>query len=264
MLCVLVEKSFTTPDQYPLTTNALVTGCNQKTSREPVVNYSSGQVDAVMQDLRTAGWARTVRMTGNRTNKHKHVVGEKLPVNDSQLALLAVLGLRGAQSPGELKTRTERYVGFESFDAVVEELVVMASMPKPLVRNVGTQPGQSQDRWIQLLGQSDLSSQPQVGSQPQVDSQPQVGSQPQFGSQPQAGPPSVAPESDHEPSAPDSGHSRSGDMTPAASPSASSTANDRLVLELADAVGRLELRVAELENILRSRGLSAVDSGRSE
>lgn len=151
VLCVLVEKSYTTPDQYPMTTNALVIGCNQRTSRDPVVSYTAGEVDATMQNLRASGWARTVRMTGSRTNKHKHVVTEQLPVNDEQLALLAVLGLRGAQSPGELKTRTERYVGFESFGDVVDQLEAMAGMADPLVRNVGTRSGQSQDRWIHLL-----------------------------------------------------------------------------------------------------------------
>ncbi len=152
VLCVLVEKSFTTPEQYPLTTNALMNGCNQRTSRDPVVAYSTGDVDNAMQSLRSSGWARTVRMTGSRTNKHKHVVVECLPINDKQLALLGVLGLRGPQSPGELKTRTERYVVFDSFDEVVEELEVMAAMDSPLVRNVGTSPGQSQDRWLQLVG----------------------------------------------------------------------------------------------------------------
>lgn len=152
MLFVLVEKSFTTPDQYPLSTNALVNGCNQQTSREPVVAYTAQQVDSVMQNLRASGWARTVRTTGSRTDKHKHVVAEQIPVTDSQLALLAVLGLRGPQSPGELKTRTERYVAFGGPGDVVVELAAMAAMAEPLVRNVGTRPGQSQDRWVQLLG----------------------------------------------------------------------------------------------------------------
>ncbi len=228
VLCVLVEKSFTTPEQYPLTTNALVTGCNQKTSRDPVVNYSSSQVDAVMQDLRTAGWARTVRVTGSRTNKHKHVVAEKLPVDDSQLALLAVLGLRGAQSPGELKTRTERYVGFDSFDAVVEELETMAAMPDPLVRNVGTQPGQSQDRWVHLLGNSDESAELPADSAP----------------------PAITERSEHA-----NDRSPATAMTSSAAPDLLGTANDRSVSELAETVRRLERRVAALESVVRSQGL---------
>lgn len=152
VLCCLIEKSHTTPDQYPLTTNALVNACNQKTSRDPVVHYGTNQVDRVMQQLRAEGWARTVRTSGSRTNKHKHVIDEKLGLTDRQQALVAVLGLRGPQSPGELKTRTERYVEFESFADVVDELEALAGRDVPLVRNIGAQPGQSQPRWIQLLG----------------------------------------------------------------------------------------------------------------
>ncbi len=228
VLCVLVEKSFTTPEQYPLTTNALVTGCNQRTSRDPVVAYSTSEVDGVMQSLRTTGWARTVRMTGSRTNKHKHVVAEKLPINDSQLALLAVLGLRGPQSPGELKTRTERYVGFESFGEVVDELESMAVMEIPLVRNIGTRPGQSQDRWVQLVG-------------PTADEL----------SDGQSGPPRQVDASDHV----------SVDVAPEATSAQSHTALDRPILDggpseeptvtsLSQAVDRLERRVAELEDAL--------------
>lgn len=152
VLCCLIEKSHTTPDQYPLTTNALVNACNQKTSRDPVVDYGTNQVDQIMQQLRFNGWARTIRTSGGRTNKHKHVIDEKLGLTDRQQALVAVLGLRGPQSPGELKTRTERYVEFDSFADVVDELEALADRDAPLVRNSGTQPGQSQPRWIQLLG----------------------------------------------------------------------------------------------------------------
>ncbi len=152
VLCCLIEKSHTTPEHYPLTTNALVIACNQKTSRDPVVNYGTNQVDQVMQQLRADGWARTIRTSGGRTNKHKHVIDEKLGLTDRQQALVAVLGLRGPQSPGELKTRTERYVAFDSFADVVGELEVLADRDVPLVHNIGTRPGQSQPRWIQLLG----------------------------------------------------------------------------------------------------------------
>lgn len=151
VLCCLIEKSHTTPDHYPLTTNALVSACNQKTSRDPVVNYGTNQVDQIMQQLRFNGWARTVRTSGGRTNKHKHVIDEKLGLTERQQALVAVLGLRGPQSPGELKARTERYVEFDSFGDIVDELEALADRDVPLVRNIGTRPGQSQPRWIQLL-----------------------------------------------------------------------------------------------------------------
>ncbi len=156
VLACLVEKSFTTPDQYPLTTNSLTNACNQKTSRDPVVDYSSQLVDRTMLALRDGGWARSVRGVGNRAFKHKHVMDERLGVTQAEQAILAVLALRGAQSAGELCTRTERYEVFAgdrdgAFAAVEETLAGLAVRDEPLVRNVGRASGQSQDRWIQLL-----------------------------------------------------------------------------------------------------------------
>jgi uncharacterized protein YceH (UPF0502 family) len=157
VLACLVEKSFTTPDQYPLTTNALTNACNQKTSREPVVDYPAQLVDQTLLELRQGGWARSVRGVGNRAFKHKHVVNEKLALSDGELAVLAVLALRGPQSPGELRTRTERYGTFsadgdEAFSQIETVLSDLAGREPPLVRNVGRASGQSQDRWIQLIG----------------------------------------------------------------------------------------------------------------
>ena len=172
VLACLVEKSFTTPDQYPLTTNSLTNACNQKTSRDPVVDYSAQLVDETMLELRQAGWARSVRGSGNRAFKHKHVVDEKLGITDRQLAVLSVLALRGPQSPGELRTRTERHGVFsadsdEAFDEVEHTLAGLAAGANPLVRNVGRASGQSQDRWIQLIGANESGASerdPEAGS----------------------------------------------------------------------------------------------------
>ncbi len=164
VLACLIEKSFTTPDQYPLTTNALTAACNQKSNRDPVVNYASQRVDEVMQLLRDAGWGRSVRGSGSRSFKHKHVVGERLNVDDGEQALLGVLALRGPQSVGELKTRTERYGTFSSNAEVEQALTALASRPEPLVRNVGRRSGQSQDRWVQLIGDADDRVSPSSGS----------------------------------------------------------------------------------------------------
>lgn len=150
VLGALVEKEATTPDHYPLSTNALTTACNQKTSRDPVVSYDQRLVSETMLLLRPAGLARTVR--SGRTDKHRHVLDEALGLDRAELAVLAVIMLRGPQTPGELRTRTERAHGFDSVDDVDVVLTGLAQRDEPLVRNLGRGPGQSQDRWTHLLG----------------------------------------------------------------------------------------------------------------
>ena len=145
-----MEKEATTPDNYPMSTNALTNACNQKTSRDPVVNYDQRDVSSTMLLLRPAGLARTV--ISGRTEKHRHVVDEALGLDQAEVAVLAVLMLRGPQTPGELRTRTERAHGFESVAEIESVLAGLADRPEPLVRNLGRGPGQSQDRWVQLLG----------------------------------------------------------------------------------------------------------------
>lgn len=152
ILGVLVEKEATTPDHYPLSTNALTNACNQKTSRDPVVDYDQRTVSDTMLLLRPAGLARTV--ISGRTEKHRHVIGEAWELDHASLAVLAVLMLRGPQSPGELRTRTERAHGFDDLEAVEAVLVELAGRGDPFVRNLGRGPGQSQDRWTHLLGSS--------------------------------------------------------------------------------------------------------------
>lgn len=151
VLGCLIEKSHTTPDQYPLTTNALVNACNQKSSRDPVVSYSERTINDVIRTLRDMGLARTVRGSGMRVHKHKHVVEEALGLGPEEQAVLAVLILRGSQSAGELKTRTERYIAFESLEAVEHVLEKLGSGSQPFIVNVGRQPGQAQDRWRHTL-----------------------------------------------------------------------------------------------------------------
>ncbi len=155
VLGALVEKDRTTPDSYPLSTNALVAACNQKTSRDPVLSLSAADVDAAMLELRQRELARTVKGAGERSYKHRHVFQAALNLDDEQVSLLAVLMLRGPQTPGELRTRTERYVSFAGTEEVERALGHLASRPEPLVRNLGRGPGQSQDRWIHLLADVD-------------------------------------------------------------------------------------------------------------
>lgn len=150
VLGALIEKERATPDQYPLTTNALRTACNQKSSREPVVDYSVGEVETAMLSLRDKGYARTVTGSG-RTVKHKQVIDEALGLSNAEVSLLGVLMLRGPQTPNELRTRTERLHGFDDNAAVEQSLETMAIGEPRLVRCIGRASGQREDRWEHLL-----------------------------------------------------------------------------------------------------------------
>ncbi len=164
VLGALVEKEATTPDQYPLSTNALTNACNQKTSRDPVVSYDQRLISETMLLLRPAGLARTV--ISGRTEKHRHVLDEALGLERGELAVMAVLMLRGPQTPGELRTRTERAHGFDSVEAVEATLAALAARAEPLTRNLGRGPGQSQDRWTHLLEGQTASVAAPVGQSP--------------------------------------------------------------------------------------------------
>jgi uncharacterized protein YceH (UPF0502 family) len=152
VLGCLVEKQMTTPDNYPLSSNALVNACNQTTNREPIVHYSEREVDQVMLRLREYGLARTVRGEGQRVHKHKHVLGEALGIDDQSLAVLSVLMLRGPQTVNELKTRTERHGTGLDLDGVERTLQRLADREQPLVRLLPRRPGEREPRWMHLLG----------------------------------------------------------------------------------------------------------------
>ncbi len=149
ILGCLVEKESATPDNYPLSTNALVSACNQSTNRDPVVAYDARLIDTTMLELRTVGLARTV--TGGRANKHKHVLHEAWGLPHAQLALLAMLFLRGPQTVAELRTRCERIYSFGSTDEVEAALGALAGTSEPYVVQLDRQPGQKERRWMHLL-----------------------------------------------------------------------------------------------------------------
>lgn len=157
VLCSLIEKESTTPDQYPLSTNALRTACNQKTSRDPVTEYTEAEIDAAVLALRERSVVRSLRPTGSRSWKHRHVVEEGLEISEAERAVIAVLGLRGAQTSGELRQRTDRIHAFEEVGEVDAVLTALASREEPVVENIGREPGQSQDRWRHCLGEQTLS-----------------------------------------------------------------------------------------------------------
>jgi uncharacterized protein YceH (UPF0502 family) len=162
VLGVLVEKERTTPETYPLSTGALHTGCNQRTSRDPVTDLHLREVTEALQRLRDRGLATTVQEVSDRVPKHRHLLARALDVDDRELALIAVLMLRGAQTPGELRTRTERYVHFVDVPAVTTVLERLAARSVPLVRCLGRAPGQSQDRWVHTLGVDEERQRPRV------------------------------------------------------------------------------------------------------
>ncbi len=148
VLACLVEKAETTPDSYPLSSNALRAACNQTTNRDPVVDYTEREVDAVMLELRQGGLARTVKGSGNRVGKHKHVLDEALGLDGDELAVLAVLVLRGDQTRNEITTRTARYARGpggdpDAVDAAIDRL---AARPDPLVVRLERRPGEREPR----------------------------------------------------------------------------------------------------------------------
>jgi uncharacterized protein YceH (UPF0502 family) len=150
VLGCLIEKQRTTPDQYPLSLNALRLACNQTTNRDPVVDYDERTIKAALDRMAHRDWTRFASGAGSRALKYRHLLPEKLGVTDPELAVLAVLMLRGPQTPGELKGRTERLHPFDSTAEVVQTLDALAE--RELVRRLERRPGQKEERYTQLLG----------------------------------------------------------------------------------------------------------------
>ena len=148
----LVEKQRTVPDTYPLSLNALVTACNQTSSRDPVVSYDEATVVGAIDSLKAKGLARIVHpSSGSRATKYRHVLDEALGLEDGPVSVLAVLLLRGAQTAAELRTRTERMHPFADMEELESALTVLASRDEPLVQRLDLRPGEREARWIQLL-----------------------------------------------------------------------------------------------------------------
>lgn len=157
----LIEKQLTTPQQYPLTLNALLLACNQSSNRDPVVEYDERTVDNALVSLKAAGLLRFVHPShGRSVARYEQLLQEKLGISEQQLALVAVLLLRGPQTAGELRSRTERMSEFDGIAQVESELQFLSSLPEPVVARLPRRPGQKEERWQQLLvdGSADLSS----------------------------------------------------------------------------------------------------------
>ena len=146
----LIEKQRTTPDAYPLSLNALRLACNQSTNRDPVVDYDEATVSEALRRLALRGWTRLASGAGSRARKYRHLLPEAIGVDEEEISLLAVLMLRGAQTPGELKQRAERLHGFADLAAV--EGALERLIGRGFVARLERRPGQKEERYAQLLG----------------------------------------------------------------------------------------------------------------
>ncbi len=150
VLGCLLEKRWTTPDQYPLSLNALRLACNQSTNRDPVSDYDEQTVRQAAERLSRYGLARLASGHGSRAIKYRHLAEEALGLGREQLAILAVLLLRGAQTPGELKGRSERMAHFATPGDV--ETALGPLIERGYAGRLGRRPGQKEERFVHLLG----------------------------------------------------------------------------------------------------------------
>jgi uncharacterized protein len=149
----LLEKQRTTPDAYPLSLNALRLACNQATNRDPVVEYDEATVREALRRLALRGWTRLASGPGSRAPKYRQLFEEALELEPGEAALLAVLMLRGPQTPGELKQRSDRLHHLADLGAVHQALERL--IEKGHVARLGRRPGQKEERYVQILGGSE-------------------------------------------------------------------------------------------------------------
>jgi uncharacterized protein YceH (UPF0502 family) len=151
ILGCLIEKQRTTPDQYPLSLNALRLACNQSTNRDPVVNYDEETIRGGLHRLGRRRYTRLASGHSSRAAKYRHLLDDELHLDPAEQAVLAVLMLRGAQTPGELKQRTERMHGFASIGELEEVLTRL--IDKQFVYELARRPGQKEERFMHRLSE---------------------------------------------------------------------------------------------------------------
>ena len=161
VLGCLIEKQRTTPEQYPLTLNALRLACNQSTNRDPVTAYDEETVRAAAQSLGTRGYARLATGPGSRTPKYRQLFSEALDLMPAEISILAVLMLRGPQTAAELKTRSSRLQAIADVSSVLGALA-----EKELVHRLPRQPGTREDRWAHLLADAPVERDDETPSGP--------------------------------------------------------------------------------------------------
>ena len=151
VLGALIEKEITTPDYYPLSMNALLNACNQKSNREPVTEFDEDTVRQALHGLDDKGLAGAVRGSENRVTKYEHRFSEAYNFGRREVAILCVLLLRGPQTPGELRGRTERRYNFDELSDVQSTLQKLIERDPPLVKVLPRQPGTKESRYVHLF-----------------------------------------------------------------------------------------------------------------
>jgi uncharacterized protein YceH (UPF0502 family) len=159
VLGALLEKERTTPEYYPLSLHALVVACNQTTNRDPIVSYDDRTVEQGLDRLREKKLAMLIHTAGARVPKYRHTLLDSYNLDAREVALLCVLMLRGPQTPGELRSRSERMCGPMTLPEIEKCLEELSSGSDPLVRMIPARAGQKENRYVQLLsGEPDLES----------------------------------------------------------------------------------------------------------
>ena len=152
VLGCLAEKDMATPEYYPLSLNALTNACNQKTNRDPVVTYDDATVREGLNLLRERGLSTFISEAGSRVEKYRHRLSERFNFTRGEMALMTVLLLRGPQTPGELRQRTERLYSFTDLESLEHALSKLAERePDPMVVQLPRVPGMKESRWAHLL-----------------------------------------------------------------------------------------------------------------
>ena len=173
ILGCLLEKERTTPEYYPLSLNSLVTACNQTTNRDPIVSYSEKIVEEGLDLLRQKKLAMLIHTAGARVAKYRHTFLDLYNLNAREVALLCVLMLRGSQTPGELRSRTERMCGAMPLSDVEALLDELTAGDDPLVKVIAPRPGQKEKRYVQLLSDQAELAEPAPDSGQPIEFTPQ-------------------------------------------------------------------------------------------
>jgi uncharacterized protein YceH (UPF0502 family) len=158
---VLLEKSKTTPDYYPMSINSLTAGCNQKTSRNPVFNLDEETVTLTLNALKIKGLVSTVTGGGSRTVKWKHNLAIVFPLLPTELAIICILFLRGPSTPGEINTNSGRLYEFDTIEEIQQHLQKLAADEPPYVKQLAKKTGQKEVRYMHLFGGADLPEEPE-------------------------------------------------------------------------------------------------------